>query len=129
LGSKKCFASIQKITSQTIRISGALVFLCTGATPCPKIYNFIIVYCFLIVFNLFQKLSMQKMSQEHRQRSAKIRKCCRFKLVPKLQLYSCLDISMVRASACNSEMVGVACSIPGKFIIFTLGLSPSQDEM
>jgi len=28
------FATIQKITSQAIRISGTLVFLCTGATIC-----------------------------------------------------------------------------------------------
>jgi hypothetical protein len=34
---------------------------------------------------------------------------------------------MVRALACHSE-IGVACSIPGRFIIFKLGLPPSQDE-
>jgi hypothetical protein len=33
-----CTARIQKRTSQTIRISGALVFLCTGATTSPKFF-------------------------------------------------------------------------------------------
>ena len=36
------FASIQKITSQTIRISGTLVFLCTGATVSPNFFHFIV---------------------------------------------------------------------------------------
>ncbi len=41
-----CFASLQKITSQTIRISSALVFLCTGVTICPKLFPFIFDYLF-----------------------------------------------------------------------------------
>jgi hypothetical protein len=45
-----CYASIQKIASQTIRISRTLVFLCTGATIFPKCFRFIVVYSFLIVF-------------------------------------------------------------------------------
>jgi hypothetical protein len=35
-----CFASIQKITSETIRISDALVFLSTGATICLILFRF-----------------------------------------------------------------------------------------
>jgi len=35
-----CFARLQKITSQTIRISGALVFLCTGAIIPLKIADY-----------------------------------------------------------------------------------------
>jgi hypothetical protein len=42
-----------KITSQTIRISGALVFLCTCATICPKNFRFIVDYRFLIVLEMF----------------------------------------------------------------------------
>ena len=33
------YIRIQKITSQTIRISGALVFLCTGATVSPTFFD------------------------------------------------------------------------------------------
>jgi hypothetical protein len=62
------FGSIQKITSQTIRIRGALVFLCTGETINPKIFGFVVVHYFLIGFNTFRKLSMQKIRQEHRQK-------------------------------------------------------------
>jgi hypothetical protein len=61
-----------------------LVLLCTGAIPCPKIFSFIVVYRFLIVFNSFRKLVMQKMRKEHRQKSAKIWKCGRsvnFKII------------------------------------------------
>jgi hypothetical protein len=54
-------------TSQTIRTSGTLAFLCTGATRCPK--SLIIV---LVVFKMFRKLSMQKMRHEYRQKSVKM---------------------------------------------------------
>jgi hypothetical protein len=54
-------------TSQTIRTSGTLAFLCTGATRCPK--SLIIV---LVVFKMFGKLSMQKMRHEYRQKSVKM---------------------------------------------------------
>jgi hypothetical protein len=53
-----CFASIQKLTKQTFRNSGALVFLCTGATTSPKDFSFVVVYHFLIGFNMYRKLSM-----------------------------------------------------------------------
>jgi hypothetical protein len=48
----------KKITSQTIKISGALVFLCTGANIVPvtvrsKIFRLIIVYCFFTVLTMF----------------------------------------------------------------------------
>jgi hypothetical protein len=33
-----CFASIQKIKPQTIRISSSLVFLCTNATICQNFF-------------------------------------------------------------------------------------------
>jgi hypothetical protein len=42
-----CFFNIQKIISQTIRNSGAFVFLCTGATIWP---NFFVLLIFYIVF-------------------------------------------------------------------------------
>jgi hypothetical protein len=35
--------------SLIFKISGAMVFLCTGATICPKIFLFIVDYRFLIV--------------------------------------------------------------------------------
>ncbi len=56
-----CFASIQKLTSQNVRISGALVLLllCPGATICPKVLRFIVVYRFLIVFEMFRKFWLQ----------------------------------------------------------------------
>ncbi len=56
-----CFASIQKLTSQTDKIIGAFVlpFLCSGATICPKVLRFIVVYRLLIVFEMFRKLSLQ----------------------------------------------------------------------
>jgi hypothetical protein len=38
------FASIPKVTLQTIRISSAMVFLCTGVTICPHFFSF---YCCL----------------------------------------------------------------------------------
>jgi hypothetical protein len=44
-----CFVSIQKITSQTIRISIALVFLCIGVTICPIFNHFIVDYRFWTV--------------------------------------------------------------------------------
>jgi hypothetical protein len=46
------FFRIKKIKSQTIRISGALVFLCTGATTCPRIFRFIVDYCFNVLICL-----------------------------------------------------------------------------
>jgi hypothetical protein len=49
------FASIQKIISQTIRISRTLIFSCTGATIFPKCFRFIGVCLFLIVFVKFGK--------------------------------------------------------------------------
>jgi hypothetical protein len=48
------FCPHNKITSQTIRTSGALVFLCTGSTTCPKIFRFIVDYRFLIVLKMFE---------------------------------------------------------------------------
>jgi hypothetical protein len=60
-----CHASIQKITSQTIRISRALVFLCTGATKFPKCFRFIVVYSFLIIFMKFGKGTAKEMRQEY----------------------------------------------------------------
>jgi hypothetical protein len=35
------------------------LFLCPGATICPKISRFIVVYRCLIVFEMFRKLSLQ----------------------------------------------------------------------
>jgi hypothetical protein len=39
----------KKIMSLIFKISGALEFLCTGATKCPKNFLFIVDYRFLIV--------------------------------------------------------------------------------
>jgi hypothetical protein len=69
-----CFSSIQKITSQTFRISGALVFLCTVATIYPKIFRSIVVYCFLIVFAKFRKRSVKEMRQEFERNSQQNKK-------------------------------------------------------
>jgi hypothetical protein len=49
-----CFASTQKITSQTIRISGALESLFTGATTNPKFYHFIVDYRFWLVLHCLE---------------------------------------------------------------------------
>jgi hypothetical protein len=42
-------------------------------------------------------------------------------------LFTCLKSSMVDNLLVSQSWLG-ACSIPGKFIIFRLGLFPSQDE-
>jgi hypothetical protein len=47
-----CFSNIQKLTSQTIRISGALVFSCIGATKCP-IFFVLSLFMFFMFYNVW----------------------------------------------------------------------------
>ncbi len=61
---------------------------------------------------------MQKM---RRQKSAKILKCVRFKQVLNLQYYSWLDSSMVRASACRSEIAGARVQSQANSLYLKLG--------
>jgi hypothetical protein len=49
------FASIQKITSQTTRISRTLVFLCTGVTIFPTCFCFIVVYRFDRFYDVWKR--------------------------------------------------------------------------
>jgi hypothetical protein len=56
-----CFASIQNKTSQTIRISGALVFF--GATKWPLFFRFTVGYLFLIVLMMLGEICVENSPQ------------------------------------------------------------------
>jgi hypothetical protein len=53
--------------SLIFKISGALVFLCTGATLCPKIFLFIVDYRFLIVLKIENSENALRISTEIRE--------------------------------------------------------------
>jgi hypothetical protein len=57
----------KKIMSLIFKISGVLVFLCTGATICPKIFLFIVDYCFLIVLKIENAENAPRKSTEIRE--------------------------------------------------------------
>jgi hypothetical protein len=53
--------------SLIFKISGAMVFLCTGATICPKIFLFIVDYRFLIVLKIEKAENAPRISTEIRE--------------------------------------------------------------
>jgi hypothetical protein len=53
--------------SLIFKISGALVFLCTFATICPKIFLFIVDYHFLIVLKIETAENAPRISTEIRE--------------------------------------------------------------
>jgi hypothetical protein len=62
-----------KITSHTIRISGALLFLCIGATIRSKNVGFIVGYRFLIVLKMFWKCRKCAKTIEKIRKNSKVR--------------------------------------------------------
>ncbi len=80
------------ITSQTIRISVALVFLCIGVTICPIFHHFVVDYRFWTV-NVWNRI-FAKNVPKYLSKSAKTWKCGCFQMKPKTQnmysLYSSL---------------------------------------
>jgi hypothetical protein len=68
-----CFASLQKITSQTIGISSASVFLCTGATICPKLFPFNFDHLFLSLLRCFDNNHCRKCTKNIDRNPRKVR--------------------------------------------------------